>query len=51
MLLDQLFTTTPWNRVFPEKPVLLQPVKKFPAFYGTPRFITVVTTTCHLSLS
>jgi hypothetical protein len=27
-----------------------QVVKKFPAFYGTQRFITTFTTACHLSL-
>jgi len=32
---------TPWSRV----------VKKFPAFYGTSRFIATFTTDCHLSLS
>jgi hypothetical protein len=42
---------TPWSRVLPEKlkrPTLL---KKFPAFYGTRRFITAFTRTRHLSLS
>ena len=30
----------------------LQLIKKFPAFYGTTRkFITVLTSACHLSLS
>ena len=29
----------------------LQLVKKFPAFYGTRRFITALTSVCHLSLS
>ena len=29
----------------------LQPVKKFPAFYGTRRFITALTSVRHLSLS
>jgi hypothetical protein len=28
-----------------------QPVKKFPAFYGTRRFITAFTSACHLSKS
>ena len=29
----------------------LQLIKKFPAFYGTPKFITVLTSAHHLSLS
>ena len=29
----------------------LQPIKKFPAFYGTRKFITVLTSARHLSLS
>jgi len=28
-----------------------QLIKKFPAFYGTPRFITALTSAHHLSLS
>jgi hypothetical protein len=40
---------TPWSRVFLEK--YAQLVKKFPAFYGTRRFITVFTRAHHLSLS
>ena len=31
---------TPWSRVLLEKLTDLQPVKKFPVFYGTRRFIT-----------
>jgi len=34
-----------------EKLTGLQLVKKFPAFYGTPRFITALTSVRHLSLS
>jgi len=34
-----------------EKLTGLQLVKKFPAFYGTWRFITALTSACHLSLS
>jgi hypothetical protein len=41
---------TPWSRVL-EKLTGLQLVKKFPAFYGTRRFITAFTTACHLSPS
>ena len=42
---------TPWSRVLLEKLTGLQLVKKFPAFYGTRRFITALTSTRHLSLS
>jgi len=41
---------TPWNRVLLEKLTGSLLVKKFPAFYGTGRFITVVTSARHLSL-
>ena len=42
---------TPWCRVLLEKLTGLQLVKKFPAFHGTPRFITALTSVRHLSLS
>jgi hypothetical protein len=42
---------TPHSTVLLEKLTGLQPVKKFPAFYGTRRFITAFTSACHLSLS
>jgi hypothetical protein len=42
---------TPWSRVLLEKLIVLQLVKKFPAFYGTRRFITAFITAHHLSLS
>ena len=42
---------TPWSRVLFEKPTGFQLVKKFPAFYGTRRFITAFTSARHLSLS
>ena len=42
---------TPWCRVLLEKLTGLHPVKKFPAFHGTRRFITALTSICHLSLS
>ena len=42
---------TPWSRVLLEKLTGLQPVKQFPAFYGTRRFITALTSVRHLSLS
>ena len=42
---------TVWWRVLLEKLTGLQLVKKFPAFHGTRRFITVLTSVRHLSLS
>src|SRR5215472_10186144 len=42
---------TPWCRVLPEQLNGLQLVKKFPAFHGTRRFITALTSVRHLSLS
>jgi hypothetical protein len=45
-----IHSLTPWSRVL-EKLTSLQPVKKFPEFYGTQRFITAFTSVCHLSLS
>ena len=42
---------TPWCRDFLEKLTGLQLVKKFPAFHGTRRFITALTSVRHLSLS
>ena len=42
---------TPWSRVLLEKLTGSQLVKKYPAFYGTPRFITTFTSARHLSLS
>jgi hypothetical protein len=44
------YLLTPWSRVL-EKLTGLQLVKKFPAFYGTGRFITAFTSARHLSLS
>ena len=41
----------PWSRVLLEKLTGFQLVKKFPAFYGTRRFITAFTNARHLSLS
>ena len=51
-LLTYLFTylLTPWCRVLLEKLTGLQSVKKFPAFHGTRRFITALTSVRHLSL-
>ena len=48
-LLIHLFS--PWSRVLLEKLTGFQLLKKFPAFYGTRRFITAFTSTRHLSLS
>ena len=42
---------TPWCRVLLEKLTRLQLVKKFPAFHGTQKFITALTSVRHLSLS
>ena len=47
----QTYLLTPWCRVLLEKLTGLQLVKKFPAFHGTPRFITAFTSFRHLSLS
>jgi len=44
------YLLTPWSRFLLYKLTGLQLVKKFPAFYGTRRFITVVTSARHLSL-
>ena len=45
------YLLTPWCRVVLEKLTGLQLVKKFPAFHGTRRFITALTSVRHLSLS
>ena len=45
------YLLTPWCRVLLEKLTGLQLVKKFPAFYGTRKFITALTSVRHLSLS
>ena len=44
------YLLAPWCRVLLEKLTGLQLVKKFPAFYGTRRFITALTSVRHLSL-
>jgi len=41
----------PCSRVLLEKPIVTQLVKKFPALYGTWRFITMFTRAHHWSLS
>ena len=45
------YLLTPWCRVPLEKLTGLQLVKKLPAFHGTRRFITALTSFRHLSLS
>ena len=45
------YLLTPWCRVLLEKLTGFQLVKKFPAFHGTRRFITALTSVRHLSLS
>jgi len=45
------YLLTPWSRVLLEKLTGLQLVKKFPAFHGTRRFITALTSVRHLYLS
>ena len=50
-IIRRYYSLTPWCRVLLEKLTGLQLVKKFPAFYGTLRFITVLTSVRHLSLS
>ena len=44
------YLLTRWSRVLLEKLTGLQLVKKFPAFYGTRKFITVFTSARYLSL-
>jgi len=53
VLLTFLFTYlfNPWSTVLLEKLTGLQPVKKFPTYYGTRKFITAFTSARHLSLS
>ena len=48
---ENTYLITPLCRVLLEKLTGLQLVKKFPAFHGTPRFITELTSVRHLSLS
>jgi hypothetical protein len=45
------YLLTPWSRVLPEKLKCPELLKKFPAFYGTRRFITVHKRARQLSLS
>ena len=52
-LVDLILTCllTPWSRVLLEKLTGSQLVKKFPAFYGTRKFITAFTNVLYLTLS
>jgi hypothetical protein len=52
-LLDESITNllTTWSRRLLEKLTVSKLVKKFPAFYGTRRFITAFKRARHLSLS
>ena len=45
------YLLTPWCRILLEKLTGLQLVKKLPAFHGTRKFITALTSVLHLSLS
>ena len=45
------YLLTPWSTVLLEKLTGFQVVKKFPSFYGNPRFITVFTSAHHKPLS
>ena len=45
------YLLTPWCRVLLEKLTGLQLVQRFPAFHGTRRFFTALTSVRHLSLS
>ena len=49
--IEYTYLLTPWCRVLLEKLTGLQLVKKLPAFHGTRRFITALTSVRHLSLS
>ena len=46
-----MYLLTPWCRVLLQKLTGLQLVKEFPAFHGTRRVITALTSVRHLSLS
>jgi hypothetical protein len=45
------YLLTPWSRVLLEKLTGSQLLKKYPAFYGSRRFITEFASARHLSLS
>jgi len=45
------YLLTPWSRVLLEKLTGSAAGQEIPRFFGTRRFITVLTSACHLSLS
>ena len=45
------YLLTPWSRILPEKLKRPKLLNKFPASYGTRKFITALTRARHLSLS
>jgi hypothetical protein len=47
MMMVIIIIITPWGRVLVEKLIVAKLVKKFPAFYGIRRFITVFTRDHH----
>jgi hypothetical protein len=49
--IDRIIKLNSWSWALLEKPPGMQPLKNFPAFYGTRRFITVFTRALHRSLS
>jgi hypothetical protein len=51
MIIIIIITRAPGSRVHLEKLTCPNVVKKYPAFYGTRRFITAFTSVRHLSLS
>jgi hypothetical protein len=51
LLLLLLLLLTTWSRILLEKLRVIELVKKYPAFYGNRRFITVFTTVRHWSTS
>jgi hypothetical protein len=51
LIITIIIILTPWSTVLLEKLTGSQIVKKFPAFYGTRKFITAFTSARQLSLS
>jgi hypothetical protein len=45
------YLTYSWSSALLEKLPIVQPLKNFPTFYGTRRFITALTRALHWSLS
>ena len=46
----QLCLLTPWSRVLLEKLTGFAANQEIPTFYGTRKFVTILTSACHLSL-